>query len=107
MATRTAQIIIDVDDRSLIELNNQIKELEKSMKSLKICTEEWQQANVRLAGLKDKFAAATLEAKKLQGAVTEIAAADKIRAIAKLGAGLVGTFTTISGSLKMLGINSE
>ena len=107
MSTRTAQIIIDVDDRSLIELNNQIKELEKSMKSLKIGTEEWQQANVRLGGLKDKFAAATLEAKKLQGAIQDISAADKIRAIAKLGAGLVGTFSTISGSLKLMGVNSE
>ena len=107
MATRTAQIIIDVDDRSLIELNTQIKDLEKSMKNLKIGTEEWNAANKRLGDLKNKFNTATNEAKKLQDVVKDISGTEQLRAITKLGNGLVGTFTAVSGSLKMLGINSE
>lgn len=107
MAQRKAEIIIEVDDRSLVELNDEIKQLEKSIQSLKVGTVEWNNANKKLGDLKTKFNAATNEAKKLQNVVQDISGAEQLRSIAKLGAGLVGTFTAVSGSLKMLGINSE
>ena len=107
MAQRKAQIIIDVDDRSLIELNDEIKQLETSIQSLKVGTKEWQAANVKLGDLKTKFQAATNEARKLQGQVEKISGAEQLRSIAKLGAGMVGTFTAVSGSIKLLGINAE
>jgi hypothetical protein len=107
MAQRTAQIIIDVDDKSLQELNQEIIALDKNIKSLKIGTQEWNAANQKLGDLKNKFQSATNEARKLQGQVEKISGAEQIRSIAKLGAGLVGTFATVSGSLKLLGVNSK
>lgn len=107
MATRVAQVVIQVDDKSLVELNAEIKALETSVKNLKIGTTEWVAQNQKLGTLKDRFKQATDEAKKLQGQVQKITGADQVRSIAKLGAGMVGAFSAVSGSLKLLGINSE
>ena len=107
MATRTAQVVIQVDDKSLVELNAEIKTLETSIKNLKIGTTEWVAQNQKLGTLKDRFKQATDEAKKLQGVVQKVTGADMVRSVAKLGAGMVGAFSAASGSLKLLGINSK
>lgn len=107
MATRTAQVIIQVDDKSLVELNTEIKTLETSIKNLKIGTTEWITQNEKLGVLKTRFREATDEAKKLQGVVQKVTGADMVRSVAKLGAGMVGAFSAASGSLKLLGINSK
>lgn len=105
--TRTAQINIVVNDKSLQELNEEIKALEKNMRSLKVGTVEFNQANEKLGRLKDRFKESTDQAKKLQGQIQKISFDQQIRSVAKLGAGAVGAFSAISGSLKMLGVNSE
>jgi hypothetical protein len=51
MATRTSQIVINVDDKSLVELNNEIKILETSIKNLKINSAEWIAQNEKLGKL--------------------------------------------------------
>lgn len=107
MATKTAQIIIQVDDKSLVELNQEIKALETSIQGLKVGTAEWVKQNQQLGTLKTQFSNVTKEAQKLQGQVQKIGSAEQIRAVAKLGAGMVGAFTAASGSLKVLGIQSE
>jgi hypothetical protein len=107
MAVKTAQIIINVDDKSLVELNQEIKQLETSMQGLKTGTKEWIQANQKLGTLKGQFGQATQEAKKLQGAVQELGSAERIRAVAKLGAGMVGAFSAASGAAKLLGGNAK
>lgn len=107
MASRTAQIVIQVDDKSLIQLNAEIKALETSMKNLKIGTQEWIAQNQKLGELKTKFQDATLEAKKLQGQIAKISVEQQIKSVAKLGAGMVGAFSAVSGSLRLLGIESE
>jgi hypothetical protein len=107
MAQRTAKIIIDVDDRSLQDLNQEIKSLEQSMQSLKIGTEEWNAANAKLGELKTQFANATREATKLQGVVKDMTGAQQLKSVANLGAGMVGAFTAVSGSIRMLGIESQ
>jgi hypothetical protein len=107
MATKTAQIIIQVDDKSLVELNQEIKALETSIQGLKVGTAEWVKQNQQLGTLKTQFSNVTKEAQKLQGQVQQIGSAEQIRAVAKLGAGMVGAFTATSGSIKALGIQSE
>ena len=107
MATRTAQIIIQVDDKSLTALNAQIKTLETSMKSLAIGTTEWIKQNEKLGTLKTQFRTATDEAKKLQNQIAKISGADQIRSIAKLGAGMVGAFAAVSGTLTTLGFSGS
>jgi hypothetical protein len=107
MAVRQAQVTIVIDDKSLVELNAEIKILETSIKNLKIGTTEWVAQNQKLGTLKDRFKQATDEAKKLQGVVQKVTGADMVRSVAKLGAGMVGAFSAASGSLKLLGINSE
>jgi hypothetical protein len=104
---KTAAIIIDIDDKSLIELNEEIKELEQSIQNLKIGTKEWIAQNQRLGELKTKFSQATSEAKKLQNSVEKIGSAEQARAIAKLGAGMVGAFAGISGAITLMGGSSE
>jgi hypothetical protein len=103
MATKKAQIIIEIDDKSLTQLNAEIKLLEQGMKDLKIGTEAWQKQNEKLGTLKNRFREATDEAKRLQGQVQKISSAEQIRAVAKLGAGMVGAFSAVSGTLTALG----
>jgi len=107
MATRTSQVIIQVDDKSLVELNAEIKTLETSIKNLKIGTQEWVRENEKLGVLKTRFKEVQESAKQLQGQIAKISFGEQIRGVAKLGAGMVGAFSAASGSLKLLGINSE
>lgn len=109
MAVRKAQIVIEVEDKSLEELNNEIKLLQKNINSLKVGTQEWVLANEKLGKLKTQYNQAKDAATDLQNVIkkTTVTTADQIRAVAKTGAGLVGTFSTISGSLKLIGIESE
>lgn len=110
MATKTATIVIDVQDKSLQELNNEIKALESSIAGLKTNTAEWQKQNQKLGQLKTQFNSATKEAQKLQNVIagTEpTSISNGIRGVAKLGAGLVGTFAAVSGSIKLMGGSSE
>jgi hypothetical protein len=102
MATRTAQVVIQVDDKSLVELNAEIKTLEASIKNLKIGTTEWVAQNQKLGVLKGRFQEVTEEAKKLQGQMTKVTGSDQIRAIAKLGTGMVGAFASANGALTLL-----
>ena len=76
MASKTAQIIIAVDDKSLIQLNAEIKILETSMKNLKVGTQEWIKQNEQLGTLKAKFKDATDQAKLLQGQVQKISSGE-------------------------------
>jgi len=105
MATKKAQIIIEVDDKSLLQLNSEIKLLEEGLNDLKIGTQEWQKQNEKIGTLKDKFNAATGEAAKLQGQVAKISSAQQIQSISKLGSGMVGAFATANGALSLLGNN--
>jgi len=107
MATRTAQIIIQVDDKSLIALNNEIKAMETSMKGLKIGTTEWVAQNQKLGDLKNKFKDATDEAKKLQNVVQKVSGDQQLKAIVKLGQGMVGAFAAVNGAVTLLGGSSE
>jgi hypothetical protein len=105
--TRTAQIIIDVDYKSIQELNDEIRSLEKTMKNLKVGTDEFNQANQRLGQLKNKFNEATSEAKKLQNVIQNVSAEQQLKAISKLGTGLVGAFSGIQQAITLLGGGSE
>jgi len=107
MASRTAQVIIQVDDKSLVELNAEIKTLENSVKNLKIGTQEWITQNNKLGVLKTRFRDATDEAKRLQGTIQKVTGSDQLRSIAKLGAGMVGAFQTASSALALVGVNSK
>lgn len=109
MALKKAQIVIEVQDKSLEELNKEIKDLQKNINQLQVGTEEWIKQNEKLGKLKNQFNDAKYAATDLQNVIkkTTVTTADQIRGIAKTGAGLVGTFTTISGSLRMIGIESE
>jgi len=107
MATKTAQIIIEVDDKSLQELNQEIAQLEDSIKGLKTGTAEWIKQNQQLGKLKQQFGNAAFEAEKLQNVVQKVGSAEQIRAVAKLGSGLVGGFTAASSAAKLFGANSE
>ena len=106
---RKAQIIVEIEDKSLEELNKEIKALDASIKQLKVNSQEWVVQNEKLGKLKTQYNQAKDAAVQLQNVVkkTTVTMSDQIRAVAKTGAGLVGTFTTISGSLKLIGINSE
>jgi hypothetical protein len=105
--TRTAQIKIDVDDKSIRQLNDEIKELERSMKDLKVGTEEWNRSNQKLGDLKNQFITSTNEAKKLQNVVANISSEKQIRAISNLGRGMVGAFAAVSSSLRLINTDSE
>jgi len=105
MAVRKATIIIDVESQSLQELDNEIKQLEASIQSLKIGTDEWNNANKQLGGLKSKFNEATASASKLQGQVENIGTTQQIQSVVKLGSGMVGAFTVANGALSLLGDN--
>lgn len=109
MALKKAQIVIEVQDKSLEELNKEIKDLQKNINQLQVGTEEWIKQNEKLGKLKNQFNDAKYAATDLQNVIkkTTVTTSDQIRGIAKTGAGLVGTFTTISGSLRMIGIESE
>lgn len=107
MSTKTAQIIIEVNDKSLQELNDEIKVLESSIQKLKVGTAEWQKQNKQLGTLKTQFANATREAQKMQNVVEKVAGAEQLRSIAKLGAGMVGSFAAVNGTLTLLGKNNE
>lgn len=107
MATKTAQIVIDVDDKSLQELNSEIKQLETSISKLKTNTQEWNKQNQKLGQLKTQLNNATKEATKLQNVVEKVSGAEQLRAFAKLGTGIVGTFAAVNGSVSLLGKNSE
>lgn len=102
MAT-TAQITIDVNDKSLVELNQEIKKLETSIQGLKSGTAEWVQQNQKLGGLKTRFADATREAQKLQNVVEKVSGAEQLRSVAKLGQGMVGAFGGVTNSIALLG----
>lgn len=106
---RKAQIIVEIEDKSLEDLNKEIKALDASIKQLKVNSQEWVVQNEKLGKLKTQYNQAKDAAVQLQNVVkkTTVTMSDQIRAVAKTGAGLVGTFTTISGSLKLIGINSE
>lgn len=107
MATKTATIIIDVDDKSLVELNSEIKTLETSMSKLKVGTAEWQKQNKQLGTLKTQYQNVTREATALQNVTQKISGQEALRGIAKLGAGMVGAFASASGAAKLLGGNAE
>ena len=107
MATKTAQIIIEVDDKSLQELNQEIAELEQSIQGLVVGTKEWVKQNQQLGKLKQQFSNAAVEAEKLQNVVQKVGSAEQIRAVAKLGSGLVGGFAAASSAAKLFGANSE
>lgn len=107
MATRKAQVIIDVDSKSLSELNAEIQALQSEIDDLKVGTEEWIKANEKLGDLKRKFQVSTDEATKLQGQIEKISSPQQIQAFAKLGNGLVGAFAGVSGTIDLLGIQSE
>jgi len=107
MATKTAQIIIEVDDKSLQELNDEIKALELSVSKLKSGTQEWNKQNQKLGQLKTQFNNATKEATKLQNVIEKVSSADQLRAFAKLGQGMVGTFAAVNGAVTLLGGNSK
>ena len=102
MATRTAQVVIQVDDKSLIELNQEIKILENSVKNLKVGTQEWVAQNEKLGVLKSRFKEAGDAAKILQGQVAKVAGGDQLKAVSKLGTGMVGAFTAANGALGLL-----
>ena len=105
--TRTAQIIIEVQDKSLQELNDEIRTLEKNMRTLKIGTTEYVQANEKLGVLKNKFREATTEASKLQNVIRKTTASDQLRAIARLGQGLVGAFGGLTTAIQLLGGSTD
>lgn len=107
MATKTSQIVIDVQDKSLQELNDEIKSLETTIQSLKVGTQEWNQANQQLGGLKSQFSQATGEAKKLQAVVADVSGSRQGRAIAEMGRGIVGAFAGVSGAITLLGGNKK
>lgn len=107
MATKKATIIIDVDDKSLQDLNQEIQQLEQSMQGLKVGTQEWIKQNQQLGKLKTQFQEATREAQKMQAVVEKVGSAEQIRSVAKLGSGLVGGFTAASGAVRLLGIESQ
>lgn len=106
---RKAQIIVEIEDKSLEDLNKEIKALDASIKQLKVNSQEWITQNEKLGKLKTQYNQAKDAATDLQNVIkkTTVTTADQIRAVAKTGAGLVGTFSTISGSLKLIGIESE
>lgn len=107
MATKTAQINIDVDDKSLQELNQEISELESSVQGLVVGTKEWIIQNKKLGTLKQQFSDAAFEADKLQNIVQKVGSAEQLRAVAKLGSGLVGGFAAASSAAKLFGADSE
>jgi hypothetical protein len=107
MATRTAQIIIEIDDKSLIDLNAEIKTLETSIKNIKIGTAEWVVQNEKLGRLKQQFLTATNEAKKLQSVVQKVSGAQQLQAIARLGQGMVGAFAGVTTAIGLLGGSTE
>lgn len=103
MATKTASIIIDVNDKSLVELNSEIKTLETSISKLKVGTNEWIKQNQKLGELKTQFNSATQEAQKLQNVIQKVGGAEQAKAFAKLGQGLVGAFAGFTGAIQLLG----
>jgi hypothetical protein len=105
MATKQATIIIDVDDKSLVELNDEIKSLETSMQKLKVGTQEWMKANQQLGTLKTQFANATTAAQNMQKVVEKVSGAEQLRSVAKLGTGMVGAFGAVSNSLTLISGN--
>ena len=52
MATRKAVIVVEVQDKSLEELNKEIKALDASIKQLKVNSQEWVVQNEKLGKLK-------------------------------------------------------
>jgi hypothetical protein len=102
MAVRVAQVVIQVDDKSLTELNAEIKILENSVKNLKVGTQEWVAQNEKLGVLKSRFKEAGDAAKILQGQVAKVAGGDQLKAVSKLGTGMVGAFTAANGALGLL-----
>lgn len=107
MAQRTAQVIINVDSKSLQTLRTEIKELETSMSKIAIGTAEWNAQNQKLGTLKTTLQGATLQAKELQGQIQKISFDQQIKSVAKLGAGMVGAFSAVSGSLRLIGADSK
>jgi hypothetical protein len=105
MTTRTAQIVVTVEDKSLTELNNEIKDLQKNINGLKVGTQEWVKQNEKLGVLKNKFRDATDEAKNLQKVIQKVSGSDQLRSIAKLGAGMVGAFAAVNGIMTQIGGN--
>lgn len=99
MALKKAQIVIEVQDKSLEELNKEIKDLQKNINQLQVGTEEWIKQNEKLGKLKNQFNDAKYAATDLQNVIkkTTVTTSDQIRGIEKNGAGMVGTFITIYG----------
>jgi hypothetical protein len=102
MVARTAQIVISVDDKSLVELNTEIKSLQTNINGLKVGTAEWIAQNQKLGILKQKYQESTESAKKLQGQLQKITGSDQIRAVSKLGTGMVGAFAAANNGLGLL-----
>lgn len=107
MATRQANVIINVDDKSLTQLNEEIQLLNSEIEQLTIGTEEWVQANKKLGDLKRDFSKVTKEAEGLQGQIEKISGPQQLQAFSKLGAGMVGAFAGVSGTVELLGIQNE
>jgi hypothetical protein len=107
MASKTAQIIIQVDSKSLAGLKQQIKELETSMSRLAVGTAEWNAQNQKLGTLKTSLQDVTQQAKALQGQIQNVTFDQQIKSVAKLGAGMVGAFSAVSGSLRLIGADSK
>jgi hypothetical protein len=107
MATKTSQIIIDIDTKSLTELNDEIKVLQASMKDLKTNTADWVTQNEQIGVLKQRFNEATAEAKKLQNVVKDVNSAEQLRSVAKLGRGLVGAFAAASTGAELFGLANK
>jgi len=105
MAVKKSQIIIEVDDKSLLQLNEEIKTLDKSIKGLKVGTAEWIAQNEKLGKLKGQLGQATQAAKQLQGQVAKISFDQQLKSVSKLGAGMVGSFAAVSGSLNLISGN--
>lgn len=107
MAEKKAKVVIDVDDKSLTELNTEIQALEESISNLKIGTKQWNEENQKLGKLKQKFSDATIQAEKLQHVVEKVGAPEQIAAFVKLGTGMVGAFSGVQGAIGLLGGSSK
>jgi hypothetical protein len=107
MGTRTSQIVVNIDDKSLTELNQSIKDLQTNINGLKVGTDAWVAANQKLGVMKQTYLDATTEAKKLQAVIKDVGGAEQLRAIAKLGRGMVGAFASATTAADLLGIANK